>query len=266
MRRLKRHIAAEIRYGGVVPTRARSRRNAFLVGAALLAVALTRAARGHAEIDGQVFTSRVERLKLTIPKGWRASDLPSYPGVVLYLLRSQPEGRILVGSEPLRQQLYCSWPPDCRKEGVALEKQYACALQRQLDRQHNVGSIQAGPKENLAAGLPSVWFEYTDNLRYSRVALAVNARRAVTMVLTTSSVADRASHARAFDQALRSLHELSDDEASPATPQADTRPAGDGAAAAAAAVAAADAETADARAGGVHRLPLPLFDPTRPCP
>lgn len=249
-------------------------------------MALTIAARGHAEIDGQVFTSRAERVKVTIPKGFRPSELPSYPGVLLYLLRSNPEGRIIIGSEPLRQQLYCSWPAKCREMADSLEKKYACALREQLDKHHNVGTIQPGPKENSQAGLPSVWFEYTDGKRFVRLALAVNQRRAVTFVLTTASAADRATHARSFDQVLRSLKELSDVEALPVAPSpeagvSDARapeaaPAATPEATPAASPAAAGPEPAGAVAGEAReareapatprRLSLPLFDPSSPCP
>lgn len=211
------------------------------------------AERATADVDGQVFTSTTDRIRLTIPKGWRASDLPSYPGALIYLLRSQPEGRIVVGAEPLREQLVCSWPQKCRGEG-SLAKQYACALVAQLDRKHNVGSINSGPKENEQAGLPSVWFELSDNRRFVRLAVAVNERRAVTLVLSTLSAADRASHSRAFDQTLRSLQELSEAEVAPAV------------VATAADTPAADAPTSDAEPTGSTRLALPLFDPQKGCP
>lgn len=207
--------------------------------------------RAAANIDGQVFTSTADRIRLTIPKGWRASDLPSYPGALVYLLRSQPEGRIVIGAEPLREQLVCSWPQKCRAE-ASLAKQYACALAAQLDRDHNVGSINSGPKESAQAGLPSVWFELSDNRRFVRLAVAVNERRAVTLVLSTQSAADRATHSRAFDQTLRSLQELSEAEVAPTSaPPAD----GDSTAAA-----------SDAEPTGATRLMLPLFDPQKGCP
>lgn len=208
--------------------------------------------RATAEVDGQVFTSTTDRIRLTIPKGWRASDLPSYPGALVYLLRSQPEGRIVVGAEPLREQLVCGWPQKCRAE-TSLAKQYACALVAQLDRNHNVGSINSGPKENTQAGLPSVWFELSDNRRFVRLAVAVNERRAVTLVLSTQSAADRATHSRAFDQTLRSLQELSEAEAAPTSTAAATEEA--------AATAANEEEPA-----GSSRLALPLFDPIKGCP
>lgn len=237
-------FAPVLGYGGRVK---RTRRALPLLVGALLVCQ-----RASADVDGQVFTSTTDRIRLTIPKGWRASDLPSYPGALVYLLRSQPEGRIVVGAEPLREQLVCGWPQKCRAE-PSLAKQYACALVVQLDRNHNVGSINSGPKENAQAGLPSVWFEASDNRRFVRLAVAVNERRAVTLVLSTQSAADRAAHSRAFDQTLRSLQELSEAEAAPAS----TAPAAGEAAAAA---------PSEEEPTGSTRLALPLFDPIKGCP
>jgi hypothetical protein len=260
----------------------RAGRWAFAVASMLAATLLVgESSPSVADLDNQVFTSRAHHIRLAVPKGWRASDLASYPGVVLWMLRSQPSGWIIVGAEPLRQQLVCSWPPECRALSQPLAARYACALRTQLERQNVlVGPVQAGPKENVAAGLPSIWFEFTDGKRFVRQALAVNERRAVSLVLSTTSVADRATHARAFDQALRSLRELPDDGTAPAT-------AGLAAAAPAGAPVPADAappaptsEPAPADAAAppspsppapapelsTQMLALPLFDPSRPCP
>lgn len=199
------------------------------VASLAIAGALLCPSQVKADLDNQLFTSPEHRIKLTVPKGWRASELASYPGIVLWMLRSQPEARIVVGAEELRQELVCSWPAECRALSKPLAERYACALQAQLERQNIlVGQIQAGPKENVAAGLPSVWFEFTDGKRYVRQAVAANERRVVSFALSTGSIADRGTHARAFDQALRSLQELSEAEARAAAPSS---PSTDGGAA-----------------------------------
>jgi len=71
-----------------------------------------------------------------------------------------------------------------------------------------VGPTQAGPKENDAAGLPSVWFEYDDGKHFLRQAVALSTDRAVSLVLGTSSNDARLSLVRSFEQALRSLQRL----------------------------------------------------------
>jgi hypothetical protein len=166
-----------------------------------------------AELDNQVFSSKAHRIRLVVPRGWRATDLPSYPGLLLSMLRSQPEGKIVLTAEPFTRDVYCSWPRECRMSPDPLPSKLACALRTQLIAQRlQVGPTQAGPKENAQAGLPSVWFEIDDGKRHLRQAVAVGEDRVISLVLTASSAQVRASHARAFEQALRTLRPLTDDE------------------------------------------------------
>lgn len=283
-----------------MPLRRTLPRRLRLTAALLLTgIALAPLAPVHADLDNQLFTSSTDRIKLTVPKGWRASEQPSYPGIVLWMLRSQPEGRIVVGVEPLRHELFCSWPPECRTLSQPLAARYACALRAQLERQNFLlGPVQAGPKENAAAGLQSVWFELTDGKRFVRQAIAANERRVVSLALSTGSAADRATHARAFDQALRSLRELTQTEAdavdaaaaeaaarttpsptAPAAPDAaspavpapptsppppTTPPTSSTPSTSTPPASSTPAPTTPATTGA-SRLPLPLFDPAIPC-
>jgi len=106
--------------------------------------------------------------------------------------------------------------------------------------------VQAGPKENEAAGLASVWFEYDDGRHYLRHAIAFSpdqahapqepitcpnpgdppertpppellARRAISLVLSAPSNDARITHTRAFEQTLRTMRTLSEEEAARAT-------------------------------------------------
>lgn len=251
------------------------------VGVASALGALLRPVPVSAELDNQLFTSSEHRIKITVPKGWRPSELPSYPGIVLWMLRSQPEARIVVGTEELRQELVCAWPSECRALSKPLSERYACALRTQLERQNIlVGQIQAGPKENVAAGMPSVWFEFTDGKRYVRQAVAANERRVVSFALSTGSIADRGTHARAFDQALRSLQELSEAEAraaSPASAPTDSPPTSGSAATPPAppssapsssppSTAPAPAPSPSSDSASRTKILVPLFNPTERCP
>jgi hypothetical protein len=136
------------------------------------------------------------------------------------MMRSQPEGRIALTAETFTHELYCSWPVACRVSHDSLSAKYACALRQKLTDQHmKVGPTQAGPKENDAAGLPSVWFEYDDGKHFLRQAVALSTDRAVSLVLGTSTNDARLSLIRSFEQALRSLQRLGPIEA-----PADQRP------------------------------------------
>jgi hypothetical protein len=217
----------------------------------------------RAELENQVFTSRTDRLRMVVPRGWRATDQPSYPGLLLWMMRAQPPGTIVLTAEPFTRELYCSWSVPCRNQTTNTAK-YACALREKLAAQKmHVGPSQLGPKENEAAGIPSVWFEYDDGKRFLRQAISVTNERAVSLVLSSPTAEARATHVRPFDQALRTLQVLTVAEAQPiGTPDA---------------AAALDAGLADATtlpidgatldAGVVFSsTPVPKQSPIGPCP
>jgi hypothetical protein len=204
----------------------RLRRAAFpfaLVGAIAVALAVI-VGDSAAELDNLVFTSRADRLRLVVPRGWRASDQPSYRGLLLWMARSQPPGKIVLATEPFTRALYCSWPPICRTGSDGPPVKYACALRKKLEAQRlRVGPVQAGPKENEAAGLTSIWFEYEDGQHFLRHAIAFSADRAISLVLSAPSNEARISHTRAFEQTLRTMQLLTEEETA-RTPWIDAGP------------------------------------------
>jgi hypothetical protein len=193
----------------------RLRRAAFPLAlvAALGLVVVILVEDSAAELENLVFTSSEDRLRLIVPRGWRASDQPSYPGLLLWMARSQPQGQLVLTAEAFTRELYCSWPVTCRTSSEGLPTKYACALRSKLEAHRlKVGPIQAGPKDNEAAGLPSIWFEYNDGKHFLRHAIAFSSDRAISLVLSAPTGEARATHARAFEQALRTLHLLSAEE------------------------------------------------------
>lgn len=183
---------------------------------ALIAFAASRFLVGEsaADLENQVFTSRTDRIRMVVPRGWRSTDQPSYPGLVLWMMRTQPAGQIVLTSEAFTRELYCSWPIACRTSHEAPASKYACALRTKLEAQRlRVGPVQPGPRDNEASGLPSVWFEYDDGKKFLRQAIALGASdRAVSLVLSAPSNEARAAHVRAFEQALRTLRTVSAEE------------------------------------------------------
>jgi hypothetical protein len=166
-----------------------------------------------AELENQVFTSRGDRIRLVVPRGWRASDAPSYPGLLLWLMR--PDTKIVLTAEPFTRALYCSWPITCRAshEVGTVESKLACALRQKLVNENfHIGPIQAGPKENEDAGLPSVWFDFDDGKHFMRQAVALGDDRAFSLVLSASSADARNSQIRSFEQTLRTLRPLTTEE------------------------------------------------------
>ncbi|MEO8699255.1 MAG: hypothetical protein ABI867_04400 [Kofleriaceae bacterium] len=217
----------------------------------------------QAELENQVFTSRPDRLRMVVPRGWRATDQPSYPGLLLWMMRAQPPGTIVLTAEAFTRELYCSWSVPCRNQPTNTAK-YACALRERLAEQKmHVGPTQLGPKENEAAGLASLWFEYDDGKRFLRHAIAMTNERAISLVLSAPTNDARATHVRPFDQALRTLKILTAAEAVPVgEPDAAILEAGP----------AVDATTLPADgapmdAGVVFAsTPVPKQSPIGPCP
>jgi hypothetical protein len=198
-------------------------RGPILVGVIAAAAAFVALApEGDATLENQVFTSRAHRIRVSVPRGWRASDQSSYPGVLLWMRRSKPPGMMLLTSEAIDDTIYCAWPAQCRQLADTLAAQYACALASRLEGMgFRVGPVQAGPRDGE---LPSVWLEYDDGKRWLRQAVASDDVLAHTLILSAGSAQQRAGHARSFDQALRSVHPLADDEIEPPAP-VDARPA-----------------------------------------
>jgi hypothetical protein len=189
----------------------------------LLAIALAIAAAAlivvgdqpvvRAELENQVFTAKAEKLRLVVPRGWRATDQPSYPGLLLWMMRSEPAGTIVLTDEPFTRDVYCSWPVRCQMSRDSLPSKLACALGAKLSAIGlHIGPPQAGPKENEDAGMPSVWFEYDDGKTFIRQAVAIDEDHVVSLVLSAPTTEARSAHVRSFEQALRTLRPLNQAE------------------------------------------------------
>jgi hypothetical protein len=162
-------------------------------------------AHAQADVQNLVFAS-TGGITINLPRGWRVSEQPSYPGVVLWLRRSVPNGTILVSNELTSKELVCSWPPECRDGTRSIAANYACAVTVGLKtRKTKMGAIENGPRDNIQAGFSSVWLEYNNQQRFVRQAFVMNGQRAITITLASTSAAGRAAHAREFDQMLRSV-------------------------------------------------------------
>ena len=210
--------------------------------------------------------SRADNIRVVVPRGWRESDAPSYPDLLLWMMRG--DAKIILTAEPVTHALYCSWPVQCRTSHdiSSMTGRYACALRDKLQRDHHmhVGLVEGGPKENEDAGLPSVWFEYDDGHHYMRHAIAVADNRAVGLVLEAPSSDQRSGAVRSFEQALRTLRPLNSEElATVATASGSAAAAG----------SASPSDIGSAGSAGSAGAPAPALalpapsrvDPTGPC-
>lgn len=180
---------------------------------ATVSVPLLVTRRADADIESTTFTSKSDNVRVTLPRGWRWSDQPSYPGVVLRMNRTRPRGTMILAV----QAAPTSIDPACRNrpasEGSTVtqalppEMQIACVEQKHLE---GLGFDLQPIKE---AQRP--WFDYASKTRSLRQGIVVVGQRVFTLVLSTDTPASRAQHARTFDSTLRSIRAL-------AAPGADT--------------------------------------------
>src|ERR1051326_5679428 len=105
-------------------------RRTLLALAIALVVVVGSAVVVDADLENSVFTSKTEHLRLVVPRGWRATDQPSYPGLLLWMMRNQPEGRMVLTSGALPREFYCSWPVTCgtSHDFTSMQARVACAL------------------------------------------------------------------------------------------------------------------------------------------
>jgi hypothetical protein len=92
------------------------------------------------------------------------------------------------------------WPKECGRDPTV--PGFVCVLSSRL----KTAGFDVGPVED------GRWFDYQrgkNAKRFLRQGAVVLGHHAFTLVLATPTAADRATHARAFDRALRSLRPLS---------------------------------------------------------
>lgn len=225
----------------------------------------------NAELENQIYSSKPDRLRIVVPRGWRATEQPSYPGLLLWMIRNQPDGKIVLTAEPFTRQVYCSWPIECRSSPDALPAKLACAMRRKLETQRiHVGPIQGGPKENAENGIPSVWYELDDGKQFVRQAVALHEDRVVSLALSTSSAEARNAQVRYFEQALRTLRPLTPAELGeplPAPQEVVMQLVDDAGIAPSDAAVPSDAATAAAPTPSTtfQSAPVQKMDPVGPC-
>lgn len=183
----------------------RSVRSTTIVAIAALvaATAITDRDDARAEIDGATFTSDETGVRMTLPRGWRISEQPSYPGVVLRMFKTRPRITILlaVDARPTSIDETCTTRPALTPEGapgvLPIEQQIACQQARRL----SALGFAVGPIKDAARP----WFDYAADGRELRQGVVVHGAQVVTLVMAADTAAARAQYARTFDKALRSI-------------------------------------------------------------
>jgi hypothetical protein len=164
--------------------------------AAIALVALVASgAAARADIDGDTLVATEHGLRLELPRGWRATEVTAYPGVVVWLARTTPRVTIVVTvdpvvgpcSDPLR---FCSRAP-----GDAAD-----VLRAQL--------VTAGFEVTTQSQGRAPELEYQVGTRFLRHAVVVVDDQVVSVILAADSASARAGQGRAFERMLQSIRAL----------------------------------------------------------
>jgi hypothetical protein len=157
-----------------------------------------------AEIEGGTFSSKADNVRATVPRGWRVSDQPSYPGVILRMFRTKPHGTLLLAVDPIPTiEVACQGRPSvdgAPPADLPLATQIACHQAKALE----ASGFTVGPIKEAARP----WFDYESSDRMLRQGVVVLGETVATLVLASDTNAGRAQYNRTFDKVLRSIRDL----------------------------------------------------------
>lgn len=162
--------------------------------AAGLAAATALIAPAVADIDGDEFRSRDYPVRITAPKNWHPTEHTSYPNILLWMTRKNPDGRMLLAAEPQTGRI----------DGETYAKRTGEVLTR-------LGFTVRTGQRHAATG--AWWFDL-DNCGdrptcpgkvFLRQAVLVVDGIGYSLTLAASDARTRGQHLRAFDAALRTL-------------------------------------------------------------
>lgn len=157
-----------------------------------------------ADIEGGTFSSNADNVRATVPRGWRVSDQPTYPGVILRMYRTRPRGSLILAIDDLPTiEVGCQAKPAIEGGNPVvstLPVQVACHQAKELEtRGFTVGPIKEAARP---------WFDYEDQTRMLRQGVVVLGDQVATLVLAADTQAGRAQYNRTFDKVLRSVRAL----------------------------------------------------------
>ncbi|HTM22800.1 MAG TPA: hypothetical protein VL172_19895, partial [Kofleriaceae bacterium] len=152
------------------------------------------AGRAGADIDGDQFSSSGWQVSIRAPKNWQLTEQTSYPNILLWMTRKNPDGRMLLSAEA--------------HVSAADAEEYAKVTAGVLTKlKFTVRTAQ----RHAATG--AWWFDFDncgDNPTcagkvFLRQAFLVENGVGYSLTLAAPDARTRGMHLRAFDAALRSL-------------------------------------------------------------
>lgn len=163
------------------------------------------AAPARADLEGNTFRSKEHGIAVNVPRGWSASALPTFPGVLLWMQQNESNATILLSSETLADVDYCQWPDACRGKTGSLMEGVVCALSNRLA---SLGFSVSAPTVNRGSSMITTTLEYGIGDHFLRHALSMDGNRLHSLVLVTSSSASRIGLQRTFEQVGRTLRAI----------------------------------------------------------
>jgi hypothetical protein len=157
---------------------------AATVFAAIAAIA----ASSRANIDGDSFQRELWgwTVSMRAPKNWSPSEERSYPSILLWLVRRDPPGKMLLSAEQL--------------EDTNSASDYAEHTTKLLEA---LGFTVRKPQLHAQTG--AYWIDFDNGEVYLRQAFLVIGDVGYALTLSARNSRTRGQHLRAFDFALRSI-------------------------------------------------------------
>jgi hypothetical protein len=157
--------------------------------AALIAASVSLVPAARAEVDGDAFALELWgwTVELTSPRNWIPSEERSYPSILLWMVRRDPPGKMLLSAEKL--------------DGVKGAFDYATRTTQLLEA---LGFAVRDPQLHGPTG--AYWIDFDNGRVYLRQAFLVVGGVGYALTLSARDSRTRGSHLRAFDAALRSIH------------------------------------------------------------
>lgn len=158
------------------------------LAAAVFAVFAVIGATSRADIDGDSFRRDLWGWTITLraPKNWSPSEERSYPSILVWLVRRDPPGRMLLSAEQL--------------EDTSGAFQYAERTSVLLEA---LGFTVRKPQLHAQTG--AYWIDFDNRGVYLRQAFLVIGDVGYALTLSARNSRTRGQHLRAFDFALRSI-------------------------------------------------------------
>ncbi len=158
------------------------------LAAAVFATIAAIAAPAHADIDGDSFRRELWGWTVTLraPKNWSPNEERSYPSILLWLVRRDPPGKMLLSAEQL--------------EDTKGAFQYAQRTTKVLEA---LGFTVRKPQLHAQTG--AYWIDFDNGAVYLRQAFLVIGDVGYALTLSARNSRTRGQHLRAFDYALRSI-------------------------------------------------------------